>query len=132
MIAIKYALCAAIATGINLLFQFFSFVFYKGVADIYIAMFFGTIAGLVAKYILDKKYIFYHQPENKTQDLKKFIAYAFTGVFTTIIFWGTELTFDWYFEHPVAKYIGAIVGLSIGYITKYMLDKNYVFTETAK
>ena len=132
MIAIKYSLFAVIATGVNLLFQFISFSLYQGYGEIYVAMFLGTIAGLVTKYILDKKYIFYHQPESKTQDLKKFIAYSFTGVFTTVIFWGTELAFDWYFSHPIAKYIGAVIGLSIGYVTKYMLDKSYVFKEAAK
>ncbi len=132
MIAIKYTVFAVIATLINLLFQFFSFSLYQGTADLYVAMFFGTIAGLIAKYVLDKKYIFFHQPQSKSQDLKKFLAYSFTGVFTTIIFWGTEIAFDVIFEHPAAKYIGAIIGLSIGYVSKYLLDKNYVFTESAR
>lgn len=141
MIAIKYSLFAVIATGVNLLFQFFSLQIYTEdnvgkildiqIDAIYVAMFIGTIAGLVAKYILDKKYIFYHKPETKSKDLEKFIAYAFTGVFTTIIFWGTELAFNATFEHPSAKYIGAVIGLSIGYVMKYLLDKRFVFTESS-
>jgi len=90
-------------------------------------MFFGTLAGLVAKYILDKKYIFYHTPKDKKDDAKKFVLYSFMGIFTTIIFWGTEITFDALLENPNAKYIGAVIGLSIGYIIKYFLDKKYVF-----
>lgn len=92
-------------------------------------MFFGTLAGLVCKYVLDKKYIFYHKPESKTKDAKKFIAYSLTGVFTTIIFWGTEMAFDYFFTNDGAKYVGAVIGLSIGYIIKYALDKKYVFIE---
>jgi len=98
--------------------------------SLYLAMFIGTLAGLVCKYILDKKYIFYHKPKSKSQDVKKFMAYTVTGVFTTLIFWGTEIGFDFYFKEDLAKYAGAIIGLSIGYICKYFLDKKYVFKGT--
>lgn len=127
MIAFKYFICAVISTLINLVFQYLSFQAYSGLADIYVAMFIGTLAGLVSKYVLDKKYIFYHKPENKKQDVKKFISYTLTGGITTIIFWGAELGFDVIFGGEIAKYIGAVLGLSIGYIAKYNLDKKYVF-----
>ncbi len=127
MLALKYALFAAISTLVNLLFQWISFLFYAGWGSLYLAMFIGTLAGLVAKYILDKKWIFYHTPKDKKDDAKKFILYSFMGVFTTIIFWGTEITFNALFESPNAKYLGAVIGLSIGYIIKYFLDKKYVF-----
>lgn len=132
MIATKYLLFALASSSLNLLCQYLSFMAYNGVASIYLAMFFGTGAGLVAKYILDKKFIFQHKPETKIEDLKVFIAYTFTGVFTTFIFWGTELGFDAVFDHEWAKYIGAIVGLSIGYTVKYRLDKKHVFTHPRK
>ena len=90
-------------------------------------MFFGTLAGLVAKYILDKKFIFYHIPTNKKDDAKKFTLYSLMGVFTTSIFWGTEIAFDTFSQGPNSKYLGAVIGLSIGYIIKYFLDKKYVF-----
>jgi len=127
MIAFKYFICAVISTLVNLVFQYLSFQAYSGFADIYVAMFIGTLAGLVTKYLLDKKYIFYHKPENNKQDAKKFISYTLTGGITTIIFWGTELGFDVIFGGEIAKYAGAVLGLSIGYIAKYKLDKKYVF-----
>jgi putative flippase GtrA len=92
-------------------------------------MFFGTLAGLVTKYLLDKRYIFYHTPKDKKDDAKKFALYSFMGVFTTVIFWGTEIGFNAVFENPNAKYVGAIIGLSIGYVIKYYLDKKYVFID---
>jgi putative flippase GtrA len=104
---------------------------YKDFGSLYMAMFVGTMVGLVCKYVLDKKFIFYHTPNTKMHDLKKFIAYAFTGIFTTIIFWGTEIEFNVYFKDENAKYVGAIIGLSFGYITKYFLDKKYVFNRKA-
>ena len=129
MIAIKYTLFALISTLFNLLFQYISFLIYSDVAALYVAMFVGTLAGLIAKYILDKKFIFYHIPKDKKDDAKKFALYSLMGVFTTIIFWGTEIGFDFFFNHPNAKYIGAVIGLSIGYIIKYFLDKKYVFKD---
>ena len=90
-------------------------------------MFTGTLSGLVVKYVLDKKLIFYHVVENKKDDAKKFVLYSLMGVFTTIIFWGTEIAFDALSQNPNFKYLGAIIGLSIGYIIKYFLDKKFVF-----
>ena len=127
MLAVKYSLFAVISTLCNLLFQYLSFLVYSGSGSLYVAMFFGTLAGLATKYILDKKYIFYHTPSDKMDDARKFALYSFMGVFTTTIFWGTEITFNAVFESPNAKYMGAVTGLTVGYVIKYFLDKKYVF-----
>jgi len=127
MLALKYSLFAVLSTLVNLLFQYFSFTLYAGWGSLYVAMFVGTLAGLVAKYILDKKWIFYHTPKDKKDDARKFALYALMGVFTTVIFWGTEMAFYYLVPNPNAKYIGAVIGLSIGYIIKYFLDKKFVF-----
>jgi putative flippase GtrA len=130
MIAIWYILFAVISTIVNLGFQYISFYLYEGLMALYVAMFIGTLAGLVVKYILDKKYIFFHTPKNKKDDGKKFILYSLMGVFTTFIFWGFEVGFDHFFGAEEAKYIGALIGLSIGYVIKYFLDKKFVFKES--
>jgi putative flippase GtrA len=78
---------------------------------------------------LDKKYIFFHKPKSKKDDGKKFFLYSLMGVFTTFIFWGFEIGFDYMFESQNAKYIGAVIGLGIGYIVKYFLDKKFVFKD---
>lgn len=129
MIAIKYSIFAVISTLFNLLFQYLSFELYGGFASLYVAMFMGTLAGLVAKYILDKKFIFYYDVKDKKEDATKFALYSLMGVFTTIIFWGTEIAFDALSQDPNAKYLGAVIGLSIGYVIKYFLDKKYVFND---
>lgn len=127
MIATKYILFAIISTLINILFQRISLFVYVGLGSLYIAMLAGTLVGLIVKYILDKKYIFYHIPQDKADDVKKFAIYTAMGILTTVIFWGTELGFDALFKSENAKYLGAIIGLSIGYAIKYFLDKKYVF-----
>lgn len=127
MIAIKYVIFAIISTIANLMFQYISLYFYDGFLSLYVAMSLGTLVGLVIKYILDKKYIFYHQPKNKKDDGKKFFLYSLMGIFTTFIFWAVEISFDFLFESEYAKYMGAVMGLSIGYVVKYFLDKKFVF-----
>ena len=123
----KYINFAILSTLVNLLFQYISFYFYNGFLSLYLAMFLGTLSGLILKYILDKKYIFYHKSRSKKDEGKKFLLYSLMGVFTTFIFWGFEIGFDFVFASEIAKYIGALIGLSIGYIVKYNLDKKFVF-----
>ena len=126
-----YAGFAVLATLVNLAFQFISLSVYAGSGALYVAMFFGTLFGLICKYVLDKKFIFHHKSATRAQDTKKFIIYSFFGGFTTIIFWLFELGFDALFESQAAKYAGAATGLAIGYTIKYFLDKNFVFKEHA-
>jgi len=131
MIAIKYICFAVLAISLNLFAQYLLLLIYVGEGALYLAILTGTGVGLVAKYILDKKYIFYHQPSNGRKDAQMFLLYSLTGVFTTVLFWGTELLFDYIYASENAKYIGAIIGLSVGYICKYFMDKKYVFNEVA-
>ncbi len=127
MIAAKYSFFAAISTFLNLFAQYLSFWLYSDFGSLYVAMFFGTLAGLLSKYVLDKKFIFYHTPKDRKDDSKKFLLYAFVGAFTTVPFIVSEVAFDYFFDFESAKYIGAVIGLTIGYVSKYFLDKKYVF-----
>lgn len=127
VIAIKYICFAGIATSLNLWLQYISLLFYQEEFSLYIAMGLGTAGGLLIKYLLDKHYIFKLFLKGKKENGKNFILYSFTGIFTTGIFWSMELLFDLCIDTEWAKYTGAIVGLSIGYMTKYFLDKKYVF-----
>jgi len=129
MMILRYALFALLSTIVNIGFQYLSFLVYDGFLSLYLAMFIGTLGGLVLKYILDKKYIFFHTPKSKKDDGKKFILYSLMGVFTTLIFWGFEIGFDYMFEDENAKYSGAVLGLAIGYVVKYYLDKKFVFKD---
>lgn len=125
---LRYVIFAIISIAVNLLVQCFVLIF---VDVLYIAMFFGTFGGLITKYFLDKKFIFYYRSKNKIDDGKNFFMYSFFGIFTTLVFWGFEISFDTVFKSDFAKYTGALLGLIIGYISKYFLDKNFVFKEKA-
>lgn len=130
-LAIKYTLFAVLATLLNLLAQEIVVRVYNGAFTLVLAMLFGTLAGLVCKYLLDKKYIFQFISASHAENLGKFSLYGLTGIATTAIFWGFELSFDWFIGGKTARYIGAIIGLSIGYGVKYRLDKRFVFTQRA-
>jgi len=127
MITIKYTIFAIISTLFNLLFQYISFTLYSGVGSLFVGMFWGTFVGLFIKYYLDKHYIFYHMHNSQKENLKTFILYSFMGIFTTLLSWSVEYSFDTLWASELSKYIGAIIGQMLGYITKYNLDKKYVF-----
>lgn len=124
---IKYILFCVLAIIVNLSLQRLSLFVYSGPFSIYIALFWGTLSGLVLKYILDKKYIFYHQHDSLQDNAKSFTLYTVFGLLTTAVFWATELAFFYLYSHPFNKEIGGTLGLSIGYIIKYQLDKKFVF-----
>ncbi len=130
-LALKYALFASLAMLANIGVQRLALLAYGGRYSLYIAMGLGTMTGLVVKYILDKRYIFYYKTDTRQQDLLKFLLYSLMGVFTTAVFWGTELLFDFFLPFGEAKFIGAAVGLTIGYTTKYFLDKRFVFRKAS-
>ena len=129
-LALKYALFAVVATIVNLLTQRLMDSIYTGPLAYFVSLFAGTLIGLIVKYILDKKYIFYYVTKSKSQDAKKFVVYSIMGIATTAIFWGFQTGFFLLWKVEYAKYIGAIIGLSIGYFVKYQLDKRFVFSKS--
>ncbi|GJM12431.1 MAG: hypothetical protein DHS20C12_08340 [Pseudohongiella sp.] len=126
-IALKYSLFAVLATLLNLSSQEIVVRAYRGDFALLLAMAVGTGVGLASKYLLDKKYIFRFITASHREDLGRFTLYGLTGIATTAIFWGFELGFDWLIGGKTARYVGAVIGLCIGYGVKYRLDKRYVF-----
>jgi putative flippase GtrA len=127
--AFKYISFAILATITNIFFQYIVLKSIKEQYAIYIAILAGTLSGLILKYILDKNFIFFYETKNTLQNSKTFFIYSITGIITTLVFWLVELGFYFILKNEHAKYIGAIIGLSIGYFIKYFLDKKYVFKE---
>lgn len=126
--AFLYLCFAILATALNILTQELSLFFYHGRFALYVAVIMGTGAGLVAKYLLDKRFIFNHRTDSTKANVAAFSKYSFTGLFTTVIFWSFELAFEFLIGGKVARYTGAVIGLSIGYAIKFQLDRALVFT----
>ncbi len=127
-IAARYTAFAIIATLINLLSQELSLAVYRATFALPLAILAGTAAGLITKYTLDKNFIFNHVSSSHRDSIKTFGGYTFTGVFTTALFWISELGLHWLLGTEAARITGAILGLAVGYGIKYQLDKRYVFT----
>jgi putative flippase GtrA len=127
-IVIAYTAFAIIATITNIGGQEVTIQTYSGPFAIAASMVVGTLAGLVTKYTLDKRYIFRFETNSIIHDGQTFILYTFMSVFTTIIFVVFEGGFHLIFETKHMRYLGAIIGLAFGYLVKYQLDKRFVFT----
>lgn len=126
-LAINYATFALVATAANIGAQDLVIRTYSGSFDIFASIIAGTGVGLVVKYILDKRYIFSFRARSVAHDTQTFALYSVMGLVTTVIFWGFEFGFHHIFETKEMRYLGGVIGLAIGYLTKYHLDKRYVF-----
>ena len=127
-VALRYSAFALLSIIVNLATQEICLRIYSGDFALLWSVIAGTATGLVTKYVLDKRYIFGFEPANLAQDINRFIGYASTGMLTTGIFWGFEFGFEYLFGGKAARYSGAVAGLTIGYLIKYRLDRDLVFT----
>lgn len=126
-LAITYLILALIATAANIGAQDVVIRGYSGAFDVPISVAVGTGVGLVVKYILDKRYIFRFRARDVAHDGRTFVLYTVMGLATTVIFWGVEFGFHSLFGTKEMRYLGGAVGLALGYVAKYQLDKRFVF-----
>ena len=123
---ISFALCAVL---LNLGVQRFVIEWFPSLS-IWYAILAGTVAGLVLKYLLDRRWIF-AAFASASPNHREFLSYAATGMLTTIIFWGSEwIAWAMTQEHHLRE-LGAVIGLSIGYYLKFRLDRRFVFIKGA-
>ena len=125
----RYAGFAVLATLANLGVQ--RLVFMTGTTSRHLALAIGagTVVGLMIKYALDKRWVFYDFGTGLARHGRKFMLYAGMGLVTTALFWGAETAF-WMIWHTTAmRELGAVLGLMVGYLVKYNLDRRFVFTD---
>lgn len=126
----RYAVFAVIATIANLGVQRLVLTQGDDGVTFAIAVGAGTLVGLVIKYVLDKRWIFYDVDTGVKAHGQKFSLYTAMGLVTTAIFWCTETLFWLVWQTDLMRELGALIGLSIGYIVKYNLDRRFVFTDS--
>lgn len=126
----RYATFAVAATLANLGAQRAVLAVNEGPRGFAVALFVGTLVGLVLKYVLDKRWIFADRTTGMAVHGRKFALYTTMGIATTAIFWGTETAFWAIWHSDIARETGAVLGLGIGYLVKYRLDRRFVFTNT--
>jgi putative flippase GtrA len=126
-IAAWYTAFALVAGSCNLATQWVVSHAWPWPYAVLVSMVCGTGAGFACKYVLDRVFIFRFQPGSMLREALTVTKYGGTGVFTTALFWATELAFHALSEHPYARFAGAALGLAMGYTIKYQLDKRHVF-----
>ena len=126
-LATLYALFAMLSIMVNIATQAFVVAVLEHRWAIPVSVLAGTASGLVAKYILDKRWIFSHVSKDRLHEARTFVLYTAMGVLTTVVFWGTEYLFHLMFRGDAMRYLGGVLGLAIGYAMKYRLDKRFVF-----
>ena len=126
-IALRYGLFAVISIMVNIATQDLSVRLYSGAYAVTLSVLAGTATGLISKFLLDKHYIFHYRSKNLTHDMRLFTAYTVTGIGTTLLFWAFEFGFEYLFGSRLARYSGAVLGLTLGYLLKYRLDRKLVF-----
>jgi putative flippase GtrA len=130
-LALRYAAFAIMATICNLVVQRQVMAFAGSASAYYPALLTGTFAGLMTKYELDRRWIFPMTAQGVLYHGRKFSLYTLMGIVTTAIFWSSETLFWHVWETQGAREIGACLGLSVGYLVKYHLDRRYVFISSA-
>ena len=126
-IAVLYTLFAVFSIVINIGSQILSIWAYRGTYSVEVSILVGTAAGLPLRYFLEKRYIFNFITHNLAHDGRLFVFYSAMGVITTLIFWGTEYAFHLIYDAEYMRYVGGVIGLTVGFYVKYQLDKKYVF-----
>ncbi|ADG14724.1 GtrA family protein [Paraburkholderia atlantica] len=126
-IVIFYAMFAAISIAANIGLQKLSLITYSGAFSVPLSVVVGTGGGLVVKFLLDKLWIFRYQHRDLSHGIQSFLLYTVMGLATTAIFWGFEFGADAIYHSEPARFTGGVIGLVIGYIVKYRLDKKFVF-----
>ncbi len=126
-LVLRYGAFAVAAMIANLAAQRLVFATVGEGIQLGLALVAGTGVGLILKYMLDKKWIFFDRVRPAVQEARRFSLYTLTGVTTTLLFWATESGFWLFWHHQMAREIGAVLGLTAGYVIKYHLDRRFVF-----
>lgn len=129
VLILRYAAFAAIATVANLGTQRLVMRLGAQTPVFLAAVFLGTLVGLIIKYVLDKRWIFFDFGTGLKQHGHKFGLYTAMGLITTAIFWGAESAFWLVWHTEPTRELGAVLGLAVGYVLKYWLDRRFVFTD---
>jgi len=130
-IAGLYAVFATLATAVNIGSQACVIWLYHGAYAVPLSILVGTAAGLPVKYVLEKRHIFGFESDNLAHDGRMFALYSLMGLFTTALFWVVEWAFHTAFGTDAMRYLGGAIGLTLGYVIKYHLDKRFVFVKSS-
>ena len=110
--------------------EFFQ-IMYCSTSSINMPELIGSIAAVgityIIKFFLDKYIVFKKSSLKLKETSQEFLKYFGFAILTTIENVGIQFLLTNFFYTPLE--ISFIIALSIGYLTKFFLDKKYVFTK---
>ncbi|MBY8988037.1 MAG: GtrA family protein [Candidatus Lokiarchaeota archaeon] len=110
--------------------EFFQ-VLYCSTSSIDMPELIGSIAAIgityIIKFFLDKYIVFKKSSLKIKETSQEFLKYFGFAILTTIENIGIQFLLTNFFNAPLE--LSVIIALTIGYITKFFLDKKYVFTK---
>lgn len=83
----------------------------------------------IVKFVLDKFIVFKKKSIQLKETSQEFVKYFGFAILTTIENVGIQFVFTNFFHTPLE--ISLVVALSIGYLTKFFLDRKYVFKQSS-
>lgn len=122
-----YVLFAGAAVGLNVLVQRLVFAVYHGPQTIVVAMVVGAGVALTAKYFLDRKWVL---GVRHAADEEEIIKYAMAGATITLVFFAFQYTIWIFYQTDLARDIGIVLGMAVGYLIKFLIDRKFVFVES--
>lgn len=128
-IVVRYTAFALIAGALNLGVQVL-IISMLGTQALIVALLLGSAAGLLTKYVLDRRFVFRHElgvPIRPMREVSTFSRYTGTGVITTGIFWGCESTLYALTDDRALTLFGGAIGLIVGNWLKFHLDRRLTF-----
>ncbi len=126
---ILYVVFAAFAICLNMFVQNLMFALWPLGGAIFVAMPVGAGVALLTKYFLDRRYVF---ASERSASRIEFLKYALTGGFITAVFFVTEYAIWIIYQTDYARNVGIVIGMTVGYTLKYVLDRHFIFTTSAK
>ncbi|MEM7710344.1 MAG: GtrA family protein [Pseudomonadota bacterium] len=126
---LRYVLAAVVSILANLLTQEATSQALP-LQPLMVAIVAGTLVGFGVKHVCDKLWTFREAYTTPLGEVRRVTVSGLFSVLTTLVFWGFELGFYAIWQTDTAKYLGAVLGLTIGYVIKYALDRRHVFQES--
>jgi len=124
-LAIAPFVCSTLGT-----IEFFQ-IFYCSTYPVNMPELIGSIAAVgityIIKFFLDKYIVFKKSSIKLKETSQEFLKYFGFAILTTIENIGIQFLLTNFFNAPLE--LSFIIALSIGYLTKFFLDKKYVFTK---
>ena len=123
---IRYLILCFFAIFLNIVSQQIFLLFFAGPYSIEISILIGTIMTFFLRFYLEKNFVFLKDKFSfKTESM--LYMYFVSSIFTTLIFWIFEYSFHLFFDTDFLRYIGATIGLLVGFYIKYKIDKGLTF-----